>query len=79
MCIGNTLLVLMAANVSVFAAIGAVCFILLHRRTGLSNKAMVCVTIAGMLPLPLWALLGYFTPSGSIGMKQVGWQCPPGT
>ncbi|CAI5955450.1 unnamed protein product [Closterium sp. NIES-64] len=35
----------------------------------LTNKAMVMLMLAGMLPLPLWGLLGYLTPPQSIGLK----------
>ncbi|CAI5523383.1 unnamed protein product [Closterium sp. Naga37s-1] len=35
----------------------------------LTNKAMVMLMLAGMLPLPLWELLGYLTSPQSIGLK----------
>ncbi|CAI7884369.1 unnamed protein product [Closterium sp. NIES-54] len=69
LCLSTTATVLLACCVFLFALLGTPLAFWLQRVSGLHNKAMVCVLIAGMIPLPLWGLLGYLTPDGSVGLK----------
>ncbi|CAI5504413.1 unnamed protein product, partial [Closterium sp. Naga37s-1] len=69
LCLSTTATVLLACCVFLFALLGTPLAFWLQRVSGLHNKAMVCVLIAGMIPLPLWGLLGYLTPDGGVGLK----------
>ncbi|GJP38962.1 hypothetical protein CLOM_g23364 [Closterium sp. NIES-68] len=69
LCLSTPATVLLACCVFLFAVAGTPLAFWLQRATNLHNKAMVCLLIAGMLPLPLWGLIGYLTPDGGFGLK----------
>ncbi|CAI7775755.1 unnamed protein product [Closterium sp. NIES-54] len=78
LCVPPATLAILATSVSFWAAAGMPVLYLIQRRTKWSNKTMAMIALGGMLPLPLWGLIGYFTDS--FGLKQtwelfayVGW------
>ncbi|CAI5467343.1 unnamed protein product [Closterium sp. Yama58-4] len=78
LCVPPATLAILATSVSFWAAAGMPVLYLIQRRTKWSNKTMAMIALGGMLPLPLWGLIGYFTDS--FGLKHtwelfayVGW------
>ncbi|CAI5939831.1 unnamed protein product [Closterium sp. NIES-64] len=69
LCVEPAMLAVIATSVSFWAALGMPLAYYLQKRLGWNNKTMVVALLTAMLPLPLWGLLGYFTPDGGLGLK----------
>ncbi|GJP41206.1 hypothetical protein CLOM_g880 [Closterium sp. NIES-68] len=71
LCVPTTTLVFLAICVSVAATLCTPLLFYLQRALHpvLTNKRMVMLMLAGMLPLPLWGLLGYLTGPQTVGLK----------
>ncbi|CAI5505096.1 unnamed protein product [Closterium sp. Naga37s-1] len=69
LCVEPAMLAVIATSVSFWAALGMPLAYYLQKRLGWNNKTMVVALLTTMLPLPLWGLLGYFTPDGGLGLK----------
>eukprot|EP00475_Leptophrys_vorax_P023883 TRINITY_DN32875_c0_g1_i4.p1 TRINITY_DN32875_c0_g1~~TRINITY_DN32875_c0_g1_i4.p1 ORF type:complete len:601 (+),score=43.12 TRINITY_DN32875_c0_g1_i4:499-2301(+) len=80
LCVPPAYLAILATSVSFWAVLGMPVAYFLQKWTKWSNKTMAMVFLGGMLPLPLWGLIGYLTPEGTFGLKAtwelfvyVGW------
>ncbi|KAJ3357893.1 Autophagy protein 22 [Kappamyces sp. JEL0680] len=66
---GTIILLSGAIIVPLIAGIGAWIWNKLQMRMGWSNKKTLLIQTVMYLVLPLWGLLGFFTPRGSIGLQ----------
>jgi len=71
LCMDNLTLILLVASVSLWRASGRGASYWLQRWLRFNSKQMVLLMLGLMVPLPLWGLLGYVTPEGTVGLKHV--------
>lgn len=71
LCMSTSELALLAVLVNAFATIGSPPFAMVQRRSGWDNNNMLIFALVLMSVLPVYGVLGYFTPDGAIGLKHV--------
>ncbi|GJP35422.1 hypothetical protein CLOM_g19951 [Closterium sp. NIES-68] len=69
LCLSVSSMAIVALTVAMVAIAGMPLALLFQRRTNATNKTMVVILLACLVPLPVWGFIGYFTPDGGFGLK----------